>query len=189
MMAIREEFLASGEGEADSDLVQKVSSLGMSDSIVAALPAVLAKPPSQRGSFDLMVLTSLREELDSRIAAADKVIQNVEPTRAACADARSKAEAALEEASAQQVAGAAAFRKVRAEAEELEKGVSALRLAARKLKETSRKHTATNNKAKSSLEAFRQGPKQAFEELREAAGAEAKPAELTSHEAAREHTT
>merc|ERR1719491_3764 len=116
-----------------------------------------------------MVLTSVQEELEKRIVAADEIIQKAEPTRAAHADAMRRAEAVLEEMKAKQLNGADAYWKVVGEEEQLAAEVAELQAALRKLRDTSRKHHSLNAKAKTALEAFQCGPKQAFEELRDAA--------------------
>jgi len=164
------------EGGVDA-VVQKLKALCISDSMMVALPAALAKAASERGSFDAMVLTSVQGELDARIAAADEVIRNVEPSKAVASEALCKAEAALKEANAQQVGGAAAYQKVHAEEEELGREADELKSALRKARETSKKHTGMNSKAKSTLDAFLKGPKQAFEELRDKAEEAAEPVE------------
>jgi len=156
------------EGGVDV-VVKKLTALGISDSMMVALPAALAKPASERGSFDTMVLTSVQGELDKRIAAADEVIQNVEPAKAAASEALRKAQAALKEAKAQQVGGAAAYGRVHGEEEDFGREADELKAAIRKAKDEARKHTGMNSKAKTTLDAFQKGPKQAFGELREKA--------------------
>jgi len=165
---LREALLGPFEDAKADNLIQRLTSLAINDSMMVALPAVLAKSPSERGSFDAMVLTSVCEELDRRIAAADEVIQNVEPTKASKAEALRQAQATLKEFAKKQVDRAAAYREVHGQEEELDKEAAELQLALRKLKETSRKHGSTSATAKSKLEQFKQGPKHAFEALRDA---------------------
>jgi len=157
----------AGDGHTDC-LVKKLSTIALSESIVVALPAVLAKASSDRSSFDTMVLTSVREELQTRIAVADEVIQKAEPTRVANADAMRRTGFAVEEMKGKQLNSADAYWKAAGEEEQLTSEVVELRAAIRKLRDTSRKHLSFNARAKTSLEAFHSGPKQAFEELRDA---------------------
>merc|ERR1719189_2149620 len=116
------------------DLVKGIAAMGANDSMVMALPAMLSKPASERGSFDAMVFTSVQEWLELRIAAADEAIRNAEPSKAANAGALSNADATLQERRAQQLDGADAYWKIRSDEEALEEEVRLLRQSIRKLR-------------------------------------------------------
>merc|ERR1719512_335027 len=131
LAALLEAFQSHAEGPAP-DLVKRLEAMGAPESMVKAVPAMLAKPAAERGSFDVMVRTSLDDWLKQRIDAADQAIQNAEPTRVANADALAEAEAALGEMREQQCEGADAFWKVRAEAEAMEGEAQELRQSLRK---------------------------------------------------------
>jgi len=106
-----EDFQNHAEGSAP-DLVKRIEALGANDSMVMALPAMLSKPASERGSFDLMVFTSVREWLDNRIGETSEVIASAEPTKAANAEALSNAQATLKDACEKQLEGAEAYWKM-----------------------------------------------------------------------------
>lgn len=167
LVALREE-LQSGVEEKAKELVKRLAAFGISDTMLVAFPAVLAKPQAEWGSFDAIVLTSIADELDKRIAAVDEAIQNVEPTKIAMADSLQEAQAGREEVSTQQLHMAAAYQEVHGEEVELETEAAELRMAIQKLKEVSRKHATLTSKAKSNLDAFQAGPKHQFEVLRDA---------------------
>lgn len=151
-----------------ADLVKRLTKIGVSETMMVALPAVLSKPEAERGSFDAMVITSISEDLDKRIADTEQHLQNVEPSKAAAAEALNKAKATLSEASDKQVSAAGAYTKAKGEEDALETEAGELQGAVKKLKETSRKHVAASSKAKGKLEAFQSGPKHEFETLRDA---------------------
>lgn len=187
---VEEGAVAPQDGPAPQEKVElfigRLSGLELSDSMMAALPNVLVKAPSDRVPFDDMVLGAVEKELQGRIATADQGIQDAGPTKAADEEALQEAEAALEEVAVRQVEGAAVYTKVRGEEEELEKEAAELQQTCRNMREVARKHNAQSSRARAALDAFLGGPKRAFEELqlREAAVAEvaasageAKPAE------------
>merc|ERR1711972_74418 len=177
---ILEDFLKPSEEGKTDDLMTRLKDLGISDSMLVALPAVLGKEPSSRGSFDAMVLTSVREELDKRAADIEKAIQNAEPTRVANAEALRKAEAAFDQAREHQMAGADAYWKVNGEYERLEEQLAELNKFSRELKQTSRAHSSALSKVTRLLGTFQSGPKSAFEGLRDAVAPQPEPTATVS---------
>jgi len=170
LVSLRKELQGPEEDKTDC-LVKRLKKLGLSDTMMVALPAVLSKPQAERGSFDAMVITSISEELNRRIAAADEIIQNVEPAKAAAADVLSKAQALLKEAADKQLSAAAVYTTTKGEEEQLETEADVLRTGLHELKNFARKHNIASSKAKGKLEDFQTGPKQEFETLRDASGA------------------
>lgn len=185
LAALLEDFNnpSAEEGQAES-LLDRLKGLGIDESMMMALPAVLAKEASARGAFDTMVLTSVREELGTRIKATDEAIQNAEPTRAANAEALRKAQAAFEKEKEQQMGGADAYWKVNGEEEQLDDQLQAIRKASSERSKALRTHNSAKAKATRLLGNFTSGPKSAFEGLRDATEPVAEaPAEEAAEEA------
>merc|ERR1719343_24503 len=93
-------------------LIAALSSFKVDESMVLALPSVLAKAPASRAAFDAMVVSSLEEELRKRLSAAEARILDAEPTKTALAKAHEGAEAALEHAAEVQLSAAEAYTQI-----------------------------------------------------------------------------
>merc|ERR1712039_21896 len=83
----------------------------MDASMVASLPAALAKAPGERGSFDGMVLQQLEEELGKKIKTFEDLVTNGDKEKADRAAKVDSQKAALESARAHEFSSAEAANK------------------------------------------------------------------------------
>lgn len=89
--ALTEEFrmLRDGDGEPEQKkalwvkLEGLASNIGLEQSLIISLPTCMVKKPSERGSFDAMVVAQLEEGLVARVAKLKEIIQAGEPAAAA----------------------------------------------------------------------------------------------------------
>lgn len=164
-----EDFLKPVEEGKAEELLDRLKVVGLNPTQVVALPAVITKPASARGSFDTMVIMSVRDDLEARIAAIDMAVQNADSIKVANAEAIHEAQAAFEQLKVQQMAQAEAYWKVRGEEEQLEEQLADLGKASRERKQALKSHNSALAKASRLLSNFQKGPKSAFEGLRNAA--------------------
>eukprot|EP00933_Yihiella_yeosuensis_P029744 TRINITY_DN23371_c0_g1_i1.p1 TRINITY_DN23371_c0_g1~~TRINITY_DN23371_c0_g1_i1.p1 ORF type:complete len:400 (+),score=152.27 TRINITY_DN23371_c0_g1_i1:97-1296(+) len=94
-----------------------VSTLGIEQSLLIALPACMKKTPSERGSFDTMVVAQLQEALGEKVLALAAVVAEGAPAAAIFQAAVDTAKSALDTAKEAQQAAAQTFN----EAGELQK--------------------------------------------------------------------
>jgi len=156
-------------------------------SLVAALPNALAKAPSLRGPFDVMVLEQVGKDFGQRVATLDATLsQNVEATVADAAAVREAIER-LDAASAAQEASADAFEAAQQAAAAAktawEDVQQTLKACAPELRKLAKEHAS----AVGIFGSFRRGPLACFASLRErAAPAPAAAEEALEEEAATE---
>jgi len=92
-----------------TNLVNVLEGLGLEHSIMIAIPASFGKAPEDRGSFDTMVVSQLKEELESRIRKAVSQLEEAEPTKAARTTSVDEAKIALDIATGRQLTSAQEF--------------------------------------------------------------------------------
>jgi len=102
-------LLRDGDSEATSEVRAKIltlsAKLSLEESLMTALPSVLAKKPTERGSFDAMVVAQLEEGLTNKVAKLSEVVTNGAPAAAARQVSVDEAKQAMETAkNAQQLA-------------------------------------------------------------------------------------
>jgi len=96
-----------GEGEAydTSKILSLSTKLGLEDSLLTALPSVISKKPSERGSFDAMVVAQLEEGLRNKVSKLNEIVTTGAPAAAAREAATAEAKGAVDAAKqAQQLA-------------------------------------------------------------------------------------
>lgn len=89
--ALTEEFrlLRDGDGEPEQKKAQwqklegLASNIGLEESLIISLPTCMVKKPSERGSFDAMVVAQLEDGIVARIAKLTEDIEAGEPAAAA----------------------------------------------------------------------------------------------------------
>eukprot|EP00930_Biecheleria_cincta_P016783 TRINITY_DN13536_c0_g1_i2.p1 TRINITY_DN13536_c0_g1~~TRINITY_DN13536_c0_g1_i2.p1 ORF type:complete len:412 (-),score=133.37 TRINITY_DN13536_c0_g1_i2:250-1419(-) len=104
--ALTVDFRILRDGEVDADqakqhyekLAALVGKLKLDSSLLTALPTCMMKKPSERGSFDAMVVTTLEEGLKDEVAKLAESIEAGEPEAAARRQAAESANHALEAA-------------------------------------------------------------------------------------------
>jgi len=104
--ALTMDFRLLRDGEADAEqakqhydkLAALVGKLQLDSSLLTALPTCMMKKPSERGSFDAMVVATLEEGLKSKVAKLAESIEAGEPEAAARRQAAESASQALEAA-------------------------------------------------------------------------------------------
>jgi len=95
------EFRRLRDGDVEDDdvkalyskLEEQASKLGLEASLITALPPCMTKKPSERGSFDAMVVTQLDEALTSKLSSLSEAVTSAAPA----AEARRAAVAAATE--------------------------------------------------------------------------------------------
>jgi len=96
-----------GEGEAydTSKILSLSTKLGLEDSLLTALPSVISKKPSERGSFDAMVVAQLEEGLRNKVSKLNEIVTTGAPAAEAREAATAEAKGAVDAAKqAQQLA-------------------------------------------------------------------------------------
>jgi len=104
--ALTMDFRILRDGEADAEqakqhydkLAALVGKLQLDSSLLTALPTCMMKKPSERGSFDAMVVATLEEGLKDKVAKLAESIEAGEPEAAARRQAAESASQALEAA-------------------------------------------------------------------------------------------
>eukprot|EP00933_Yihiella_yeosuensis_P029745 TRINITY_DN23371_c0_g2_i1.p1 TRINITY_DN23371_c0_g2~~TRINITY_DN23371_c0_g2_i1.p1 ORF type:complete len:390 (+),score=154.16 TRINITY_DN23371_c0_g2_i1:75-1244(+) len=125
--AFKEDFIKLRDGDAEAsekhyERLAPVAAKAVDEaSLLTALPSCMTKKPTERGSFDTMVVAQLQEALEKKIAELTATIENAAPASAAFQAAVTSAEEALEAAKQEQhvvaeaVEAAVAFKKQRSE--------------------------------------------------------------------------
>merc|ERR1712046_31266 len=143
----------------------QIESLVKEQSLRTAVLLSQAKQPTERGSFDTMVLHQLETELQKLLEKAEGDLASGDDEQAKSKDALAAAEAALESAKTVHEDAASSHK----EAVARKKGVaSASAAAAKKLRDFDKElkqWTADVVSAEESLKEFQNGPLVAFEEL------------------------
>jgi len=117
--ALQEEFRALGDGSVEGDEAKsqykKLESLaktsGLENTLLAALPTSILKPPSQRGSFDAMVVAQLQEGLTTKCTQLAAEITEAQPAAMERAKAVHEAKENLEAAKVHQEKTAEHYRE------------------------------------------------------------------------------
>jgi len=87
-----------GEGEAydTSKILSLSTKLGLEDSLLTALPSVISKKPSERGSFDAMVVAQLEEGLRNKVSKLNEIVTTGAPAAEAREAATAEAKGAVD---------------------------------------------------------------------------------------------
>merc|ERR1719343_135813 len=118
-----EEAELSGKIES---FVKRLKKYSHDESMVMALPSVLAKPATARASFDTMVLTQLNGELQKQVDAQETTIREAAPAKVAREKALAAAQAEKDAAAKKQVAAAAEYTTERSNEEAIEERIGNL---------------------------------------------------------------
>jgi len=137
------------------------------ESMIASLPNVLAKSPSERGQFDTMVVTQMNEELALRVKALEAKLEEAAPAREQRAETVKAAEEKFQAAREKQLVSANTFTEAQAAQEEATIALRAAKEKLRSLNPETRKCQKSLTVAAEALEKFRKGPLAAFQELAE----------------------
>jgi len=171
-------------GIAEAELPSKIESFckklkkySQDESMLMALPSVLAKAPTARASFDTMVLTQLNGELQKQVETQETTIREAAPAKAARDKALAAAKSEKDEVAKKQVAAAQAYTTERSSEEALEEKISNLVQSIKDHNTSSRNLGRLSHKAEAELGKFQSGPKASFEQLRDAKAPEPAPAE------------
>mmetsp|Transcript_57321 Transcript_57321/g.124026 ORF Transcript_57321/g.124026 Transcript_57321/m.124026 type:complete len:435 (-) Transcript_57321:295-1599(-) len=172
--------LAATQGEAvDAATIKEIQSLGKSlkfePAMLSVLPKILAKSPSDRGSFDNLAVDELMKALSQNIEQDEREIAGGADDRAARDQEVSQAQAIVEAAKAKKEQCSEARSKATADVEKgkeaLAAGKSAVKAYAREIKEAESELAA----ATADCSEFVDGPLAAFLELKEMAPAPPSP--------------
>lgn len=157
------------EERADSvsKLMRVLKKHEFSDSMLAPLPNMLVKDPTERGTFDTMLASQVTEEANKRLADFDTAIEQAEAIKASHASVKHAADEKLHAAREAQRASAEAFTATRSEQKAREQVLEAAKVALKELGPQMRQNTKAAERAKESLAKFRGGPLATFEELRD----------------------
>jgi len=172
--------LAATQGEAvDAATIKEIQSLGKTlkfePAMLEVLPTILAKSPSDRGSFDNLAADQLVKELSQNIHEHEKEIAAGADDRATRDREVSAAQSVVEGAKANKEQCSEALTKATAEMEKakeaLAAGKSAVKAYAREFKDAQSSLAA----ASADSSEFTDGPLAAFHELKEMAPAPPTP--------------
>jgi len=171
------------EGTLDSETAPKAAAelvpmlqcyFHVEESLVPAIPAVLSKEPSARGSFDTMAATQLEDQANKALQGFGATTKSREAVKAERAAAVAAAEEALTAARYAQRVGAGTFTTADEEWKAAEAAVEAAKQALKSLVPERMRRLRALQRAQGALEAFRLGPLAAFRELSARSG---RPAE------------
>jgi len=147
-------------------LVKELVKLGIEGAMVTALPACFSKAPEERGSFDTMVVSQLKEELAKRVAAVVAELEQAEPTTVARTVAVDQATSALAAARARQVTKAQEFRDSQGAREGMQEDLDTKCQSLHELEREQKKHRKDLERVKTKLETFREGTLATYASLR-----------------------
>merc|ERR1719230_1028432 len=156
-------------------LSKAIARAGLEDSLIKSLHLPLSKAPDQRGSFDGVVLKSLEEAIEEKLAKLSSEIEAFGPAKEECAakvkeaqeahDSAKEASDSAVEASAEAKKAEEVAKQAAAAAQKSTKSlVSDLAAAAKSLDE-----------AKEALSTFQSGPLAAFNELKDRTAPQPEP--------------
>jgi hypothetical protein len=171
------EPLKAGSCETTSNIKKRqagVATLGglltVPASLMTALPGVLQKPPSERGTFDVMVTDQFDAELARKIAALDETLTSAAPAAAEREGAVAAAEASLGGLKVKQRAAVQVQREAESGKDGTEETKVALQEAQRAVKDFLPEMQLVDRqcfKKLGELEAFRDGVLVPFRKLRD----------------------
>jgi len=162
------------EGTLDKETVPKAAAelvpmlqcyFHVEESLVPAIPAVLSKEPSARGSFDTMAATQLEDQAKKALQEFATTTKSMEASKAECAAATAAAQEALIAARDAQRVGAGAFTTADEEWKAAEAAVDAAKQALKSFGPEKTRRLKVLQKAQGALECFRDGPLATFKEL------------------------
>eukprot|EP00929_Paragymnodinium_shiwhaense_P058242 TRINITY_DN2915_c1_g2_i1.p1 TRINITY_DN2915_c1_g2~~TRINITY_DN2915_c1_g2_i1.p1 ORF type:complete len:411 (+),score=201.96 TRINITY_DN2915_c1_g2_i1:54-1235(+) len=163
------------KGNAAEEVASKIAALSklgkelaFEPSMLTSLPSALGKPPSERGTFDTMVLSHIEEELNKRIGEATKVLSEGEAGKAERAAKVEAAQAALESAQEAEESAKAAVRAAATEMKELQQAQSDATTALEEFDSTVSGREKEVEDAKRKLSHFEEGAVAYFADLKEA---------------------
>lgn len=135
------------------------------ESLVPAIPAVLSKEPSARGSFDTMAATQLEEQAKKALANFATTIKGGEAAKAERTAAVEEASEALTAARNAQRVSAGVFTAAQAEEESAQAAVAEAKKGLRAFGPAKKSKAKALANAQIALQGFRDGPLAAFKEL------------------------
>jgi len=150
------------------DLEKRLVAVGISDSMMAAIPTVLLKPAGDRKPFDAMVLKTVKEELARSLVQTEQDIKIAEPKRAEDAAGLKEKQAAQEVVAIEQEKVADLYTEEHEKEQKLADEIAELHKDIRELKKAVKNNCWAQAMAKGNLETFEKGPKASFDELRDA---------------------
>merc|ERR1719356_1593198 len=123
--AVAEVLQPLKDGTVEQDAVSKAATLvgklqsliHMEESLLTVAPAALAKAPSARGQFELMVVNEISQQCAKQLAAFDAQVERAAPAQVVNADAVATAQIRLAEARGRQRASAEDFMTARTDQE------------------------------------------------------------------------
>eukprot|EP00444_Apocalathium_aciculiferum_P024827 CAMPEP_0183433336 /NCGR_PEP_ID=MMETSP0370-20130417/61326_1 /TAXON_ID=268820 /ORGANISM="Peridinium aciculiferum, Strain PAER-2" /LENGTH=373 /DNA_ID=CAMNT_0025619647 /DNA_START=100 /DNA_END=1221 /DNA_ORIENTATION=- len=148
-------------------LCEVLKEFGFDVSILVALPNAFAKAPSERGSFDLMVITNLNEEIGKRIASFEATLREADADAAKAQAAIAEAETAFKVAQEKQLASADLFTECRGAQDTAEAQAEESRAAVKEVDKQLAQLIREQAKGEKRLGAFHAGPLAAFLGLRD----------------------
>lgn len=155
------------QGEVQGELLSKLESFELNQSLLVALPSVALKPSSSRSSFESSVLQHVGDELHSQVESLRQEQGKLE-AQAAEHDAADKAAVRDHETAQEQLrASSAAVTAAEAEQESSEAALKAAQQELANYEPERRKYLAQVEAAAGKLAGFRAGPLAAFRELHE----------------------
>lgn len=160
-----------------NDLVGVLNQLfPVTDILATVLPAALSKEPSARSHFDELAVGEVETAIEKEMQELDTLIEGGAQGKTERAEAVSAAAEAFEAAKKQQHAAAEAWRATDAERQKCDTEVKNAKKSLKDLAPEQRHAAKALENAQNQLEAFRQVPRAAFEELKNRRPAE-NPAE------------
>jgi len=171
---LREDYAPLKEGTLDQAVVSEAASalgprlqgfFSLDGSLLTAIPTVLAKEPSSRGTFDFIVIEQLEGEAKKAMDALAGAISEEAQRESQQAAAVHSADEAFKLSREQQRTSAEAFVAVRREEEECEGELQAANKALKAFYPERRKREKAPSQAQASLQDFRDGPLATFREL------------------------
>jgi len=161
---------AAGEGKgqekADS-LMQVLTKFSFDEAMLSALPSALVKEPSARGSFEMVVLSQLDNDVARRVAELDATLKEAQPTRAQRAEDLEKAQSSFEEAKQVQLDGAGTLQAATAEEQRRQAALQEAKQAVAEAGKEAKRLGRDVERSQRALDAFVGGPLAAFLQLRD----------------------
>lgn len=162
---------ATGEAGVISKGIAEVTKLGkeygFDAALMSSLPSALNKAPADRGSFDQLVVTQVETELQNRLAALTKELEEAAPAREERAAKVTAATATVEVASSKEASCKEALKAAQTEHKEADSAVKTTAKAVKQFGAEMKQVGADLAEAKESLDEFLQGAMATFKELLE----------------------
>jgi len=135
------------------------------ESLVPAIPTVLSKEPSARGSFDTMAATNLEELAKRALQSFSATIKGGEAAKAERQAAVEEADEALTSARSAQRVSAGIFTTAQTAEEAAQAAVSNAKQEIRAFGPDKKARSSALARAEKALKTFREGPSESFKEL------------------------